>query len=296
VIAALAGAAASSWPLRARSEGRPPINALPLSSDLIVVTGAGANITVLKGPRGALLVDDGLAERADEVLAVVEAFTGSRAIELVLNTSWRPEHTGANERLHAAGATILAHENTKRRMAADFEVPWEHRVHAAQRAAALPDKTFTEDGSVMLGDRTVFYGCLPNAHTDGDIYVRFPDANVLAVGELLAVGRYPVVDYTTGGWIGGFERATKRLLEIADDETRIVPAQGPVQTREALEDQLALCTAVLDSARDAYRRGRSVDEFIAAKPAAAFDAKRGDPELFLRLAYRSLSRPVQGAG
>jgi glyoxylase-like metal-dependent hydrolase (beta-lactamase superfamily II) len=290
VTAALAGAAASAWHFNARSEGRTPINAAPLSDELIVVSGAGANIVVLKGPRGALLVDDGLAERTDEVLAVVEAFTGSRAVELVFNTSWRPEHTGANERLRAAGATILAHENTKRWMAAAFEVPWEHLKHAAQPAGALPDKTFAMDGNVEIGDRTIAYGCLPGAHTDGDVYVRFPDANVLAVGALLAVGRYPVVDYVTGGWIGGLERATKRLVEIADEKTRIVPSNGPVQGRKALEAQLELCTAVLDAVREALRGGHTLEEFAASKPTAAFDSARGDPALFLRLVYEGAVR------
>lgn len=288
--AALAGAACSSLPYAARGEGRPPLNATPLSKDLIVVSGAGANVTIRKGPSSALLVDGGLPERGEEMLAIVKAFAGSGAVDVAFNTAWRPEHTGANERLHAAGATILAHENTKRWMAADFEVPWEHREHAAQPASALPDKTFDADGSVEFAGSNVAYGALPPGHSSGDIYVHFPEENVLAVGELLAVGRYPVVDYVTGGWIGGLEQATKRLLDIADAKTRIVPSQGAVQSRGALEEQLELCSAVLDAASDAVGRGRSVEELIASKPTAAFDAERGDPALFLRLVYEGAVR------
>ncbi|HEX5421560.1 MAG TPA: MBL fold metallo-hydrolase [Gammaproteobacteria bacterium] len=285
LIAALAATAAPVWPLSSRAEGRPPLGPSLLAPDLLLLSGAGANITILKGPRGALLVDGGLANRTDEVLRIVKAFTGSPKVELLFDTSWRPEHVGANAELEAAGATILAHDNTKRWMAADFEVPWEHRKHSAQPAAALPSKTFDADASIEFAGRSIAYGPLPPAHTNGDIYVRFPKANVLAVGEALAVGRYPVPDYVTGGWIGGFVQATRQLLEMADSKTRIVPSDGAAQGREALEAQLKLCTAALEAVRDAYKRGRSLKEFIAAKPMAAFHAERGDPALFLRLVY-----------
>jgi glyoxylase-like metal-dependent hydrolase (beta-lactamase superfamily II) len=293
---ALAGAACASWPFAARGEGRPPLNATPLSQNLVVISGAGANVTMLKGPDGALLVDGGLPERSDEILAIAEAFGGSRSIALAFNTGWRPEHAGANQRLHAAGATILAHENTKRWMAADFEVEWEHRKHAAQPASALPDQTFDADGSIERAGHQIAYGALPPGHTNGDIYVRLQQENVLAVGDVLAVGRYPVVDYVTGGWIGGLEQATKRLLEMADDKTRIIPGNGPVQHRGALDAQLELCGAVLDAVREAYRRGHGLDELIAAKPTAAFDRERGDPALFLRLAYEGARRHERELG
>lgn len=290
LAAALAGAAASAWPLPSRSEGNQPLTATPLPPGLAVIGHAGANVTVLAGPQGALLVDGGLAKRTDEVLSVVKAFNGSAAVALLFDTSWRPEHTGANERLRAAGATIIAHSNTKRWMAETFDVPWEHRKHTAQPAAALPNETFARNGSIQFAGQRIAYGHLPHAHTDGDIYVRFGQANVLAVGELLAVDRYPVVDYVTGGSIAGLRRATGKLLQIADEKTRIVPARGPVQERAALEDQLDLCSTVLQAVRHARRRGHSLREFVASKPTAAFDAKRGDPSLFLRLVYESAAQ------
>lgn len=294
MTAALAGMAASAWPFRSRGEGRQPLTATPLPPGLAVIGHAGANVTALAGPHGALLVDGGLANRTGEVLSIVKAFTGSGAVALLFDTSWRPEHTGANEQLRTAGATIMAHENTKRWMAANFDVPWEHRKHAAQPAAALPDKTFQTNGSVEIAGHGIEYGHLPHAHTDGDVYVCFPEANVLAVGDLLAVGRYPVIDYVTGGSMDGFKQATEKLLDLADEKTRIVPALGSVQKRKALEDQLDLCTAVLEALRHAYQRGHTLEEFIASKPTAAFDGRRGDPKLFLRLAYEGAARKVAG--
>ncbi len=290
VAASLAGTTASIWPFRSRAEGRPPLTATALTPKLIVVGGAGANVTIHAGERGAVLVDGGIAQRAEDVLGVLEAFTGSRAVARLFDTSWRPEHSGANARLRAAGAAVLAHENTKHWLGTTFAVPWEHRKHAAQPAAALPTETVAADGRINVAGLGVAYGHVPYAHTDGDLYVRFPDANVLAVGELLAVGRYPVVDYVTGGWIGGLAGATRKLLERADSGTRIVPAYGAVQGRAALEDQLRLCMAMLEAVGAAYARGHSFAEFAAAQPTTAFDAERGDPSLFLRLVYEGAGR------
>jgi glyoxylase-like metal-dependent hydrolase (beta-lactamase superfamily II) len=295
--AGLTGAVALACPLRGFAQSSvPALETIPLGEGLAVITGAGANITVLAGADGALLVDTGLPDRTDALLEAVKAATGSPKVALAFDTNWRPEHSGGNERLHAASATIMAHENTKLWIGADFDVAWEQRKHEPRPREALPDKTFYTDGSVDFAGHKVAYGYLPQASTDGDIYVHFPDANVLAVSDLLAVGRYPIVDYVTGGWIGGLEKATQKLLTIADADTRIVPAQGAVQTRAALESQLALCTKVREAVRDAYKGGHSVEEFLASKPTAAFDAERGDPELFLRLVYKGAWGHVRELG
>ncbi len=311
VTGALAGAAAAAWPFRGRTQTPSPAQtatgpaptatelaptATRLAPNLAVLAGAGANIAVLAGADGALLVDTGLPNRTNDVLDAVAKLTGRRKVALAFDTSWRPAHSGGNAALRGQGATIMAQQNTKLWIGADFEVAWEHRRHAPLPQDALPDRTFYTDGRVEFGGGRIEYGYLPQAHTDGDIYVRFPEANVLAVGELLAVGTYPVVDYVTGGWIGGLERATQRLLELADDETRIVPARGPVQGRRALADQLTLCTAMREAVRDAYKSGHSLEEFMASKPTAAFDARRGDPALFLRLVYRGAWGHVRELG
>lgn len=297
VGAGLTGAAALAWPFRGLAQSSvPALETLPIGEGLSLIVGAGANVTVLEGTDGALLVDTGLPDRTNAVLDAVAAVTGSPKVSLAFNTNWRPQHSGGNERLHAAGASIMAHENTKLWIGADFEVAWEQRKHEPRRREALPDKTFYTDGSVDFAGYKVAYGYVPQASTDGDIYVHFADANLLVVGDLLAVGRYPIVDYVTGGWIGGLEKATQKLLEIADAETRIVPAEGPLQNRAALERQLELCTKVREAVRDAYKSGHSFEEFLAAKPTAAFDAERGDPELFLRLVYKGAWGHVRELG
>jgi glyoxylase-like metal-dependent hydrolase (beta-lactamase superfamily II) len=176
--------------------------------------------------------------------------------------------------------------NTKLWLGGDFDVDWEDRHYAPRPAAALPGMTFYTSGSLDFGGRKVEYRYLPRAHTDGDVAVFFPDANVLAAGALLAVGAYPVPDYATGGWIGGLEAATRALLDATDGSTRIVPAFGATCGRAELEAQLKLCTAVRERVADAYRHGLSFEEFVATHPTQEFDASRGDPTLFLKLVHK----------
>jgi glyoxylase-like metal-dependent hydrolase (beta-lactamase superfamily II) len=150
----------------------------------------------------------------------------------------------------------------------------------------LPNTTFYTSGDLTFGGKRVDYRYVPRAHTDGDVAVFFPDANVLVASDLVAAGRYPVPDYATGGWIGGMLVATRTLLEATDVRTRIVGADGGVLNRAALEAQLEMVTAVKDKAAAAFRVGMSFKDFAASKPTAEFDARWGDPTQFLALVYK----------
>jgi glyoxylase-like metal-dependent hydrolase (beta-lactamase superfamily II) len=209
-----------------------------------------------------------------------------RNVETLFNTNWRPEHTGSNAALRATGARIVAHENTKLWLGGDFFVEWEDRAYTPGPAETLPTETFYTSGKTSFAGEEIQYGYLPRAHSDGDIYVFFRAANVLVASNVLSVGTYPIVDYATGGWIGGMEQATKALIALSDAATHIVPAIGPVQTRAALQAQLELCTAVRERVADAFRRGMSLTDFMAAKPTGEFDAQWGDPAQFLALVYK----------
>jgi len=257
-----------------------------LGADLALFEGAGANVVALATAGGLLLVDGGAEAHAPALQSALAELWPGRPIELLFNTNWRDEHTGANAALRGAGATVMAHENTKLWLGGDFFVDWEDRHYAPHPAAMLPSETFYTSGNVDFGGRDVEYWHLPRAHTDGDVAVYIRDANVLVASDLLSVGRYPVPDYATGGWIGGLVDATQNLLDATDARTRIVAAEGGVHGRAELEAQLELCTAVRSKAAEAFRAGMSFADFVAAKPTAAFDAKWGDPQQFLRLVYK----------
>jgi glyoxylase-like metal-dependent hydrolase (beta-lactamase superfamily II) len=257
-----------------------------LGADLALISGAGANIVVLATSDSLLLVDGGAEQHSAALRRVLAERWPGRRVEILFNSNWRGEHTGSNAALRAAGATVLAHENTKLWLGGDFFVDWEDRHYRPRPAAALPNKTFYKSGNLDFGGRRVDYWYVPRAHTDGDVAVYFSDANLLVASDLLAVGRYPVPDYATGGWIGGLVDASQRLLDSTDAGTRIVAASGGVHGRPELEAQHEMCTAVRQQAAAAFRAGMSLDDFIASRPTAAFDERWGDAQQFLRLVYK----------
>jgi len=287
LVGATAGLLAARWPRLARAQAAAgAVNLTDLGSDLVLVAGVGANVVALAAADGLLLVDGGGEAHAAALQSALAQRWPGRPVATVFNTNWRDEHTGANAALRGAGATVMAHENTKLWLGGDFFVDWEDKHYAPHAAAMLPNKTFYTSGKVDLGGRSVEYWHLPRAHTDGDVAVFMPHANVLVASDLLSVGRYPKPDYATGGWIGGLIDATQKLLDSTDVRTRIVAAQGGVYGRAELEAQLALCKAVAQKTAEAFRVGMSFADFVASKPTAAFDAKWGDPQLFLRLVYK----------
>ena len=215
---------------------------------------------------------------------------------VLINTNWRPEHTGANDALGSAGSEIVAHENTKLWMGNDFTVRWESRRYVPRATAALPTQTFYESTTLEAGDEVIDLVHAPQAHTDGDIYVHFRRANVLFAGDLLAVEAYPVLDYATGGWIRGMIAATEHLLTVADDDTLVVPAVGSPQGRDALEAQLELCRAADDAVGRAYTTARSLEELLATRPLETWRDERGDPTLFVELAYRGMWGHIRQLG
>src|SRR5262252_2253328 len=218
----------------------------PLTNSIGLVTGAGGNIVVLSGGDGLLLVNGSLPEHSADLMKFLgDQFKGQR-ISVAFNTDWHIEHTGSNEALRKAGAKIIAHENTKLWIGADFVSDWQNKRYKPRPSQAFPTETFYTNGKMTFGGEPIEYGYLAQAHTDGDIYVFFPKQNVLVAGDVLAVNQYPILDYVTGGWIGGLQNANQALLKIANADTKIVPGSGPVQTRADLQSQSDMCNAMRD--------------------------------------------------
>ena len=294
----LLAAAAAGLPARARAQPHPssPLVSTPITDSLLLITGAGGNIVVAHGPGGALMVNGGTADRSRDVLALVAEGTGAARVDTLVNTDWHPDHSGCNETLGRAGARILAHEHTRQYMAADVVVDWQDRTYPARPAPALPTETFYTSGEVTAGGERVRYGHLGLAHTDGDAYVLFPQSNVLVAGDVLSVGAYPIADYTTGGWLGGLATATKTLLDLTNDGTRVVPGSGPLQTRADLQAQHEMLVAMRDRLGKMMGQGMGAEDMLAAGATKDFDARWGSPATFVATSYRGLWLHVRELG
>jgi glyoxylase-like metal-dependent hydrolase (beta-lactamase superfamily II) len=259
-----------------------------LSEHLVQITGAGANIVVLAQPEGLLLVNGGLAAQHADVLSMLGTTFPGQPVRAVVNTDWHPEHTGLNAHAASVGARIIAHENTRLWLSTEVAVKWQRRTYQPLPKTSLPTQTFYTRHEVVFGRERVIFGHLGQAHTDGDIFVHLTDSDVIVAGDVVTVGRYPVMDYSTGGWIGGLVTATRTIASAAGPATRIVPGEGSVQTLAHVQAELQMLTAVRDRTVKMFKSGMSAAEIIAATPTKEFDATWGSPDVFMRNLYPGL--------
>ena len=258
-----------------------------LTDDLFVVTLPGeANVIAHTTRGGVLLVDGGSAAASDALMKAVTALPGGGPVDTIFNTHWHPEQTGSNEVLGKAGKTIIAQENTKLWLTTDITWSWNGKLFKRLPKIAQPNKTFYTTGKLESG---IEYGYIPDAaHTDGDLYVYFPQQNVLAVGDVVSGQGWPVVDWQTGGWIGGIVGGLQRLQTIANAETRIVPGRGPVLSLADLKKQTEMYSEIYNRLSQMLNKGRGPSEAVEARPTKEFDAQMGNGDEFVRRSFESL--------
>jgi glyoxylase-like metal-dependent hydrolase (beta-lactamase superfamily II) len=259
-----------------------------LSPRLWLVRGGGGNVLVKQAPEGVLMVDGGSPARSHELLHLIRERTGGARIQVLFNTHWHWDQTGSNRTLGPAGTRIVAHENTRLWLGTAIDSKWEHRVYPPLPERARPNQTIYTQGTLSFGGERIDYGYLPQAHTDGDIYVYLREANVLVAGDVAARGAYPVLDYSTNGWIGGMANATQTLMDLAGTDTRIIPGSGEVLTRADLEQEHAMLVTLKQRLSQLLAQGMSVQDMLAAAPTKEFDAQWGDPALFIANAWPGL--------
>jgi cyclase len=268
------------------------LESVRLTDNVVQIAGAGGNVVVLATADGLALADSGGPGQAEALMRFIGRTFGDAPVEALFNTHWHLPHTGANALIGARGAKIFAHENTRLWMSTEYYVDWEDKTYEPRPRSALPTDTFySSDPQPLryeLGGRRVEYAHLAEAHTDGDIYVRFVDENVIVAGDVAAVGTYPLPDSATGGWIGGLEAATRKLIDLSDASTRIVPGTGPAQTRADLEAQLKMLSTVHQRVNALMIKGKSAEEMVAEGVTEGFDEAWGDPRQFISNVYDSM--------
>ena len=306
--------------------GPAPISVTKITDSFSLIRGAGSNVLLLNGPDGALMVNGGAADRSAELLKVVAEQTGGKPVRVLFNTDWHLDNTGSNDTLGRSGATIIAHENTKLWMGAEFHVQWQNKTYKPRAKEALPNKTFYTTETITFpnstqkmtfGKEEIHYGYLGQAHTDGDIYVFFPGPNVLVTGDLFTVGSYPIIDWSTGGWIGARglppkapgtqcpapgvavfvgTRADTMLLQVANEQTKVIPGSGPVQSYADLKELAEMMETVRGRFYNYIGSGMTAADMYRAAPTKEFDAKWGDPKQFIASVYPGLWNHVRELG
>jgi len=274
-----------------------PMETQKLADNVTMFDGPGGAVVVLNGPDGKFVVDTFVAPAWPRLKEALDGL-GNAPLKYVIDTHWHFDHTDNNAPLHAAGATVLAHENTRKRMSEPHDLPVLYRgadgalagLHFdPSPAEALPQQTFAASYKLQANGETLALQHFVPAHTDTDIYVHFQKANVIQMGDVFFNGMYPYIDPGTGGTITGNIAAADKILSLADNDTKIVPGHGPLGNKADLTKFRDLLVTARDRVQKLKSAGKSAQEAVAEKPFADLDPVWGkgiiNADQFVQVVY-----------
>ncbi len=249
------------------------IKTTDLGNNTYMLEGQGGNITVAVGTDGIIMVDGQFAPLSDKIKAAIRAIS-PLPIKYLINTHYHGDHTGGNENFAKDGVTVVAHDNLRVRLAAGTIQGLTGNKIASRPAEALPKQTYF-GGSITLevGGRKAILTYVANAHTDGDTWVYFPDANVLCTGDTSNnLKKYQNIDFANGGDVRGMIRAQDTYLKAGNDATKIVVGHGPLASKKDVAEFRAMLVTARDRVEKLFNEGKTEEEVIALKPLADLDA------------------------
>lgn len=245
------------------------ITSIKLTDNIYMLTGLGANIGVSFGNDGVLLIDDEFPQLVGKIKMAV-AQLSKQPIRIVFNTNWHFDHADGNALLAEGGAVIVAHMNSRAHMLTEQRMPEFDSILTIQPypAAALPVITFADSLTVHFNADIIHVVHLPNAHSDGDLLLRFEKANIVHTGDLFWPNAIPFINFSGGGSIEGMIRSTDRILDMCDANTRVIPGHGSVSNRDDVRAFRDLLVTVRDRLDQTIQAGKTVDEAVLAVPLA----------------------------
>jgi len=264
------------------------INVTKLRGNVSMLEGSGGNIAVLTGRDGKFLVDAGITASRPRITEALASLSND-PVKHLINSHWHFDHTDGNEWLHSVGAEITAHENTRKHLSVTTRVEDWNFTFPPAPSGALPTKLFDSEQTLHLNGSTIALKKYSPAHTDSDISVEFTDADIVHVADTFWNGHFPFIDYSTGGSIDGMIRAAETNVAKVTDKTIVIPGHGPIGNKSQLTEFRDMLVSVREKVADLKNQGKSLDEVVAAKPTANYDAKWGgfviDGNFFTKLVY-----------
>ena len=250
------------------------VEATQVKGNIYMITGQGGNIGLLTGPDGSFLIDDQFAPLTEKIIAAVKSVGGDTP-RFLINTHFHGDHTGGNENLGKQGTLIMSHHAVRERLLSGYHIGAFGMTVGPGAGAALPTVTYSENMHLHINGETVHIVHAPGAHTDGDSFVIFENANVVHSGDLVFNGFFPFIDVANGGSMRGVIAGVESILDMTDADSKIIPGHGPLATRADLvryRDMLVTAHERLSSLKN---QGKSVAEAIAAAPLKDLDAEWG---------------------
>ncbi len=299
------------------------VEIVPVRGNIYLVAGAGGNITASVGPDGVLLVDSGLAQMSDKVLAAIRQLgqvlttkglpntstPPPKPIRYIINTHMHADHTGGNEAIGKAGKTItggnvtgefadategaaiIAHENVLKRMSAPAA-----GNQASTPFRALPTDTYLKGEmklSHFFNGEAVEIMHQAAAHTDGDSLVYFRGSDVISTGDVFVTTSYPFIDLERGGNVQGIIDGLNRILNLAiaqfrtEGGTLVIPGHGRICDSADVAYYRDMVTIVRDRVEDKIKKGMTLEQVKDSKLTADWDPRYGNPDRFVEGVYRS---------
>ena len=292
LLASTLGWMAGSW--AQNDQIIPDITTQPVADGIYMLIGMGGNMGLSVGEDATFLIDDQMAPINRKIKAAVAEIT-DQPVKFVLNTHHHFDHTGGNEAFGKTGAIIVAHDNVRERMSTTQVLSFFNTEVPPAPPIALPVITFDNTTTFHLNGHTISVFHVPNAHTDGDVIVRFEEANVMHLGDTYFSSSYPFLDLDGGGSLDGMIAAADRVLTIADDDTRIMPGHGPLASATELRDYRDMLVTVRQRVANLIADGADEAAVIAARPTRDLDKQWATgsrpPDRWLPLVYASLKNP-----
>ncbi|MCK5923891.1 MAG: MBL fold metallo-hydrolase, partial [Methylococcales bacterium] len=245
-----------------------------LSDSIHMLVGKGGNVGVFIGQDGTFVIDDQFAPMTEKLMAAIETLGGDSP-RFLINTHYHGDHTGGNENFGDKGAMIVSHDNVRTRLAEGSMIKAFGMETPPAAATALPIMTYSANMHFHINDENVSLVHVPNAHTDGDTFIVFKNANVVHTGDIFFNGFYPFIDGDHGGSVKGMIDAADVVLAISDDETKIIPGHGPLADKAQLQAYRDMLETAYTALLALKNEGLTADEAIMRKPLASLDAQWG---------------------
>lgn len=276
-------------PLAAQDFDQVQISTTPVRGSIYMLQGQGGNIGLSIGDDATLIVDDQFAPLTGKIQAAIAELT-DRPVDYVINSHWHYDHSDGNTNFGRAGATIVAHENSRTRMMSDQIVSLSNRLQEAYSEDGLPKITFYRSMRFHLNGDLIDVVHLGPAHTDGDSFVYFRDTNVIHTGDVFVRYGLPFIDNPNGGSINGMIEQTWTMAGMIDDDTIIIPGHGQLSSRDDLLEYREMLVVIRDRIQGLMADGHTADQIVAANPARGYAEPGPGTERWIRAAVDDLSR------
>ena len=230
------------------------VKVVPLTDSISMLMGAGGHIGVSYGPDGMLMIDDQFEPLAGKIKEALKTI-GPEVPTFLLNTHYHGDHTGGNVAF-GDDSIIMAHQNVRIRLVdgdKDGKLP----------KSALPVITYTHQASLHFNGEEIVLLHTPSSHTDGDTVVHFSDSNVIHMGDIFFKDLFPYVDIGAGGTVDGLIGSIEAILEIVEDDTKIIPGHGDGPANKAdLIRYLTMLKSTSATVKHWIAEGKSEQEIL----------------------------------